>query len=335
MERSDYWGALVRGWWLIVIFGLIGLGVGLLGAHKHVPKTTSFFQSTSSIGSPPTSPGSPFGGGVSTDQILYFATTDGVFNQASQLSGLNLPPSEIRAEISLLGPATQGSSSGTQPGIIDVTAVGPTAAQALAVDSAFDNAMNDQLQSTAKGSLLSAETQTEATLANVMNLIATKSYPTGVTVQALQDQINSLDSYLATLVVSIPSTGFDILQEPSAATTYEITSGTSAVNNSKVRLLAGLLIGLIVGAAAAMGLWLLDKRLKTATRARAAFGYPVIAEIPTEASDSTEPYRMLWLSVFREPLPLPPMEGPDRLYEGEDPVLDSGVGSRSGPAGSR
>ena len=30
MERTDYWSALVRGWWLIVIFGLVGLAVGLL-----------------------------------------------------------------------------------------------------------------------------------------------------------------------------------------------------------------------------------------------------------------------------------------------------------------
>ena len=30
MERSDYLRALVRGWWLIVIFGLVGLAVGLM-----------------------------------------------------------------------------------------------------------------------------------------------------------------------------------------------------------------------------------------------------------------------------------------------------------------
>ena len=83
-----------------------------------------------------------------------------------------------------------------------------------------------------------------------------------------------------------------------------------------------------------MALWLLDRRLKTAKRALVAFGYPVVAEIPPDSSDSTEPYRMLWLSVFREPLPLPPAELNQRLYDGEDPVLDAGVGSTTGPAGS-
>jgi hypothetical protein len=90
----------------------------------------------------------------------------------------------------------------------------------------------------------------------------------------------------------------------------------------------------VLGALAALGLWLLDKRLKTAKRAQAAFAYPIVAEIPSDSSDATEPYRMLWLSVFREPLPLPPAEQNQRLYEGEDPVLEAGVGGRPGQAGT-
>jgi hypothetical protein len=105
------------------------------------------------------------------------------------------------------------------------------------------------------------------------------------------------------------------------------------VDNKTVRAAAGLLIGLVLGLLAAVALWLLDRRLKTANRAQMALGYPVVAEIPYESSDSTEAYRMLWLAVFREPLPLPPVERNDRLYEGEDPVLDRGLGSRSVQAG--
>ena len=97
---------------------------------------------------------------------------------------------------------------------------------------------------------------------------------------------------------------------------------------------AGLLLGLLVGALLALAAWLLDRRLKTAKRAQTAFGYPVVAEIPALSSDSTEPYRMLWLSVFREPLPLPPSDQQDWLYEGEDPVLDHGVRSRSAEVGT-
>ena len=77
-------------------------------------------------------------------------------------------------------------------------------------------------------------------------------------------------------------------------------------------------------------MWLLDRRLKTAKRAQVAFGYPVVAEIPSESSDATEPYRMLWLSVFREPLPPAPVDGTERWYDGESPLLDAGVGGGSG-----
>ena len=107
------------------------------------------------------------------------------------------------------------------------------------------------------------------------------------------------------------------------------------VDNRTLRAVVGLVAGLILGALAALALWLLDGRLKTAKRAQVALGYPVVAEIPYESSDSTEAYRMLWLTVFREPLPLPPMDQNQQLYDGEDPVLDHGVGSRSGQAGRR
>ena len=55
MEFSDYWDALVRGWWLIAIFGLVGLAVPLLLASPPKGHIETHYQSTSVIGSPPTS----------------------------------------------------------------------------------------------------------------------------------------------------------------------------------------------------------------------------------------------------------------------------------------
>ena len=135
-------------------------------------------------------------------------------------------------------------------------------------------------------------------------------------------------------MVQQPGSGLQVVQAPSAASTVAVVTGTpTVVHNKTLRAVAGLLIGVVLGLLAAVGLWLLDRRLKTAKRAQIALGYPVVAEIPYESSDSTEAYRMLWLSVFREPLPLPPVEQNERLYDGEDPVLEHGVGSRSGQAG--
>jgi len=146
--------------------------------------------------------------------------------------------------------------------------------------------------------------------------------------------VSALQTYLASLVIQQPGSGLQVVQAPSAASTVAVVTGTpTVVDNRTLRAAAGLMIGLILGILAALALWLLDRRLKTAKRAQVALGYPVVAEISFESSDSTEAYRMLWLTVFREPLPLPPMEQNERWYDGEDPVLDHGVGSRSGQAG--
>jgi capsular polysaccharide biosynthesis protein len=278
-----------------------------------------------------------FGGGISPDQILYYANSDAVMTRTSQLAHLGAPPFEVRRLITLLPPpaqnaASSGPTSG-QAGVISVQISEQTSAEALAVNNAFDQAMDAELTSIATQGLKSSELQTQQTLLTVENEIATKNYPLGLTEQALQVQVNALEEHLATLIVQQPNTGFQLLQQPSASTVSRVTP-SSATNSRKVRGGAGLGIGLVLGALAALGLWLLDRRLKTAKRAQAAFGYPVVAEIPPESSRSIEPYRMLWLSVFREPLPLPPSDASERLYEGEDPVLDSGVGSPS-QTGSR
>jgi len=333
MELSDYWHAIVRGWWLIAIFGLIGLAVPLLLASPPKGHIETYYRSTSIIGSPPTSQGGPslIGGGITTDQILYYASTDSVMTETSSLSGLNLPLPTVRSQISLVSSSGNSGSAGGVPGVVDVSAVGSTAAQALDLDNAFVNAMDDYTNAVAKSNLLGQEKQTEQTLATVMTDIATNNFVPGLTAQALEVQVSALQNFLASLVVEQPASGFQVVQSPSASSTYAVVTGTPTVaDNRTLRVAVGLLIGLVLGALAAVALWLLDRRLKTAKRAQTALGYPVVAEIPFETSDSTETYRMLWLTVFREPLPLPPAEQGERLYGGEDPFLDHGVGSRVG-----
>ncbi len=327
MERRDYWDALVRGWWLIAIFGLVGLGVALMLPKGH---ETTFYQSTSAFGAappPPNNGNNLLGGGISTDQITYYASTDQVMDWTSKLSGLNLPAATIRNTISLLGPPSDNSQSNAatsgQPGVVDAKVTASTPTQALALNAGFDTAMELEVATVAKGALTGAEQQTEQTLARVAKEEATNSFPEGVTPQALQDQVSKLQDYLATLVTEQPNTGFEITQQPTAASVYAVTTGKT-VNNTKLRIAGGLGIGMLLGALAAVGAWLLDRRLKTAKRAQTAFGYPVVAEIPDVTSDAVEPYRMLWLSVFRQPLPLPPADHTERLYEGESALLEPG-----------
>ena len=334
MDFREYWDAIVRGWWLPVIFGLVGAAVGLLVTTPHKGHIETHYQSTSVIGSPPTSDNGPslIGGGITIGQIMYYAGTDGVLVQTSKLSGLNEPLPVVRSRISLVAPSEAGNSgqgAGDQNGVVNVSATGATAAQALALDSGFVNALNTYTSDQAGKNLLAQEQQTEATLATVLTDIATNNFAPGLTAQALEVQVSALQTFLASLVVQQPGSGLQVVQAPSASSTVAIITGTpTVVDNRTLRAVAGLVIGLVLGALAALALWLLDRRLKTSRRAQAALGYPVVAEIPYESSDSTEAYRMLWLTVFREPLPLPPVEQNERWYDGEDPVLDHGAGSQ-------
>lgn len=338
MELSDYWSALVRGWWLIVIFGLVGLAVPLLLAPPPKGHIETHYQTTSVIGSPPASQNGPsfLGGGITIGQILYYAGTDAVMNDTSRLAGLNEPAATLRGQISVVDPAAaqnQGSTNQDQNGVVNVTTVGATPQASLALNQAFVKAMNDTTATQAQNALLGTEQTTEATLNRVLTDIATNHFLPGLNAQALQVQVSALQNYLASLVIEQPGSGLQVQQAPTAASTSAVVTGTpTVVQNKTVRALAGLLIGLVVGALIALALWVLDRRIKTAKRAQLALGYPVVAEIPFETSESSETYRMLWLSVFREPLPLPPADESERLYEGEDPVLDHGVGSGVGRA---
>ena len=334
MERRDYWDALVRGWWLIAIFGLIGLGVGLLLPKGH---TSTYYVSNSALGSAPPPPAGVsglLGGGITPDQITYYAGTDQVMERTSQLSGLNAPAASIRSVIQLIGPPTQQNSNSNAPtsgqaGVVDVKVSGSTPAEALAINTAFDEAMQFEVASIAQGALTGGEQQTEQTLSRIAYEQYTHSFPPGVTAAALAVQVSKLQDYLASLVVQQPNTGFEIVQQPNATGVAAVTTGKVA-SNKKLRLAAGLGVGLLLGALAAIGAWLLDRRLKTAKRAQTAFGYPVVAEIPDDASDATESYRMLWLSVFRQPLPLPPAEQSERLYQGESAELEPGLAGATG-----
>jgi hypothetical protein len=337
MRLADYWGALVRGWWLIVIFALGGLAVGLLlPTNKSAGRVVSY-QSTSGLGSAPlatsggSSQGSLLSGGVTPEQILYYANSDQVMEQAGKLSGLNEPVWQMRGQVSFLGPPSVSGNSGAPTsgteGVVDIQVRASTPEAAVRLNQSFDQALSMAISQSAKDSLNTQKVQTELTLAEVEGEIASGALPPGLTAQALQVQVNALQQYLAQLVVTLPDAGVQIFRAPDPSTVTAIVSGNPPVNNRSVRAAGGLGVGAALGALAALALWMLDRRLKTSSRAELAFGYPVVAEIPADSTDSSEPYRMLWLSIFREPLPLPPGGESGRWYDDDSPVLEAGVGA--------
>jgi capsular polysaccharide biosynthesis protein len=280
MEWSDYRQALARGWWLIVVFAIVGVAVGFL-----LPTTVTQPQwvTQTSIGAPPGIDGgnsSPLPPGVTTEQIQFFADSDAVYADAARLAHItNEPQYVLRQMIQVTGP----TDSTGQPGVLLVAVKAPTAAESAALNIGFDTALKYAVVGGAK--------------------LATGE-----------------DVY----------TGFQILQSTNSNSATPTKTVSQKFSSRPVRVVAGLLIGLLLGILAALARGLLDKRVSSAKRAQAALGYPVVAELPAESSDSSEAYRMLWLSVFREPLPEAVDQG-DQWLEGADLRLDSGTWPGSEP----
>ena len=181
MELRDYWDAVVRGWWLPVILGLVGLAASLLVASPPKGHIETHYQSTAVIGSPPSSQNGPslIGGGLTIGQILYFATSDGVAAQTQKLSGLDETLPQIRSQVAVVAPSQAGNSGGNlndQNGVVNVSATGATAASALALNKAFVQALDTYTNEQESSSLLGEEKRTEATLFTVLTDIADNNF---------------------------------------------------------------------------------------------------------------------------------------------------------------
>jgi Mrp family chromosome partitioning ATPase len=134
-----------------------------------------------------------------------------------------------------------------------------------------------------------------------------------------------------------------VVVHPAKATKAKVhKSGGGPVKSRKVRGLIGLGVGLVLGAIIVLLREVLNRRLRTAARAEAHYGYPVVAEIPAELraigrpatkvdvvtspqSPTAESYRMLRMSVMFEALA-------SGVLPSEDLSNLVGIGQLMGPA---
>jgi Mrp family chromosome partitioning ATPase len=147
------------------------------------------------------------------------------------------------------------------------------------------------------------------------------------------------------------NTGVVIQQQ--AVAPFRTGAKTSLSSSRKVRLLAGLVVGAILGAGIVLLRELLDKRLRSATRAESNFGFPVVVEIPAlpmkpgksagvqsipvdvvrdPDSPGAEAYRMLRMSVMFEALaPQSAPADPFGYQYGQGVLLDAAQPDRATP----
>ncbi len=325
MEPIDYVGALRRSWRLLVLLAIVGAVIAVLipVSSTHAKKGNGLkWQASALVGSAPKGSGSIIGGGVSSQQIQFYAQSlplqQVVFKAAGQKVPQFLWPQYLTATITTAHTTALPTSSSTLPPkksqvtLVLLTAYGKTASAAIKLADNYAGELSYYLTSVA----------------------------------IAQEKQTGVGTSKSGVINQNPYTGYQIQQYAEIAT--HVKSNKAGLTSSrKVRLLAGLILGAVIGAAIVLLRELLDKHLRSATRTEANFGLPVVAEIPLAISPTgragsgtapmvdvvrqpespgAEAYRMLRMSVLFEALA--PLPTPD------DPLGASayGMGSLVGPA---
>lgn len=337
MEAIDYPGALRKSWRLLLVLAVVGGVIGYLLPTGHgKSKASEVWCSTATAGAPPSTGGgsganSGFNAGIPTNQIVFYSQSAQVLANAAQAAGIPGTPSQLTSMITVQGPTKK---TGT-PGVVQVTGCARTAQKSAEFTNAFVNALGAYIQSKASVRQNSQENQLSQNIAKLEAEISKEqsSGKPAPDLPQLQQQLQDTRNNLTQLQNSPVNTGYQplMLASPDRATlkgsTASTISNTLKVSH-KVRGLIGFVIGLLLACIVVFLREMLDKRIRSASRAEEMFGYPVVAEIPTApspsldagggrvvslvdvsrepASPTAEAYRMLRMSVLFEALAVVP-----------------------------
>jgi Mrp family chromosome partitioning ATPase len=291
MEPIDYAGVLRRSWRLLLLLAVVGAVIAAVIPVSHPKRVKSAlpYSATALVATPPNSTGSPLKAGVGSTQIAYFANLSSTQQTVASDVGLNIPVAALPAYMTASVIPAAGVATGGASAILKRNA--PTNVQFIGFGATPEQAIL------------------------VANTFASD---TGDAVEA------GLASSPRT--AGIPS-GYHV-SHPALSAASTAAPRSSLKTSRKVRVLSGFAVGAVLAAVLVLLRELLDKRLRSAARAEANFGFPVIAEIPVPAlagqqaagllpvvdvirspeSAGAEAYRMLRMSVLFENLA--PLSGP-------------------------
>ena len=322
MEPIDYGRVLLRRWWLPVVMGVICAVAAVLlipGASKpsgaNAPASSWKWTTTAIVGAPPPAAGSlsALGSGLTTEQIVFYAGETSVVGAAAKAVGITQPVNTLN--VAAAGPAPKAGIAGE----VALLATGPTPAKSAAFTNAYAKALGEYINGLASSKQQAQLQQVQHTINDLKFEIFTggSKVPASLTTQLASAQTDE-----QAIIASPVTTGYQVIRTATASEAKRAggKAGGGATSSKKVRLLGGFLIGLIIGAGIVLISALLDKRLRSSSRAADSFAFPVVAEIPLpsrmngecdvsalsspNASDSpvAEAFQMLRMAVILEDL---------------------------------
>jgi Mrp family chromosome partitioning ATPase len=307
MEPIDLLGALRRSWRLLLTLAIIGAVVAVLipmSAHKGKKHSVGPdpWSADTVVGAPPSAFGTLVGGGATGAQIVFYANKTSVQEAAAKRAQLHIKSTAVGSYLKATLDVPKGVGKREAQNASEVTLTAKSSTRKRALKLANDYAY---------------------VLGEALNGVA-KSHKTA----------NGAGK---------GGSGYVIVRPATKATEAKVhKSGGGPVKSRKIRGLIGLGAGLVLGAALVLLREVLNRRLRSASRAEAHFGYPVVAEIPaplraigrpatkvdvvtSPQSPTAEAYRMLRMSVMFEALA-------SGVLPSEDLSNLVGVGHLMGPA---
>ena len=298
IEPIDYWGALRRSWRLIValavVFAVVAALLPVSGAKSGGGKHKYRWQASAMVGAPPTA---PIGNSqVSVQTILFWANNFYIKGDALGAAGQSDKVADLAGTMSGAGTTVGGTVVAKSTG-------------------------NTKAGKAPKPTVVLL-TVSDATAAGAAKLVNSYAHVVGQAVNAAFAQRQALAAGTTGTATSTATSSGYLILAPGFAASATKTAGTKANISSsrKVRVAAGLVIGLLVGALIVLLRELLDKSIRNSKRAVSSFRYPVVTEIPERLgsdglattssvdvvgspdSSAAEAYRMLRMSVLFEPL---------------------------------
>ncbi len=300
MEPIDYGGALRRSWRLLIALAILGAVVAVLVPASHPKKVKAAlpYSATALVGTPPNGPSSPLNGAVTSAQIAFLGNSTATLQDVADKVGLDsVPTADLPGYMSAA-----------------ITASGAPGSARSGSGGSIKRNTPTVVRLTANGATAAQAVQ----IANAYVVVLQAHVAEAASARQAQNPRSG----------GGVNTGYTVLQTATAAT-HGAKAKTSLSASRKVRGLAGLVIGALVGAAIVLLRELVDKRLRNASRTEANFGFPVVAQIPSAAvgPSGVMPGVAPTVDVIREP----DSPGAEAYRKLRVSVMFEGLASLSGP----
>jgi Mrp family chromosome partitioning ATPase/capsular polysaccharide biosynthesis protein len=285
MDILDYLRALRRRWRVILLVTLVAAAAAAVttpsqAQRREVPVGTVYQATTTLLKAPEVE------AALDLATIRLYVTTGDIPRRAAEELGYEGAPAGLAAQITVGGD--------DQVGTVTIGTTNPDAQEAERLANTFaEETMAFLVRSAERNTqaaLNSVDGQIDAVLKSLANVNDRLVAATEGSVEesSLRAQKSAFEASLANLytrrtqlqTASAAVSPLNVLEEAQAYPQLTSAPSLQAPQSRTPRLLLGLLVGVALGGAAALLIERLDTRLQGRDQAEAAFGLPVVAEIP-------------------------------------------------------